>query len=133
MRCLDMRVPFHTAALRTPAYEKLHVHLSHNTDNAGTTTARNVLLTNIISSPSFDPKNDEDLHYLWDVWYSFQRDAATNKRFVNDVDLLLARQWSKHIHIRDEDLQILDSVWTYWKLTASNMKVSTFQSIKMQR
>ena len=68
-----MRHALHTAATRSPAYKKLHIHLSHNNENAGVTIARNILITHITSADSFiDPKNSiADLKYLWDIWCSF--------------------------------------------------------------
>ena len=62
----------HETCFRSPAYEKLRIHLSHNSDNASVAIAKNILITHLISSDGFDPKNKVDLSYIWDVWYSFQ-------------------------------------------------------------
>ena len=48
-------------------------------------TARNVLIVHIILSTDFDAEKDEDLDYLWHLWYSFAWEDKTRKRFVRDV------------------------------------------------
>ena len=60
--------------------------------------------------------------------------ASTTKRFLADIDLLLAHQWPKNIHIpRNEDVEILDSLWASWKVTALDMSSTTLSNIKRQR
>lgn len=95
--------------------------------------ARNILITHIITASDFNPDNQKDLDYVWDVWFSTQWVAATKTRFLKDVGEMLARQWQQHIVIKDADLSVLDDVWKYWKTTVSDMDSQTVLTILKQR
>ena len=93
--CGDMKSALYTASLRSPAFPGLQIHMN---DICGSIIARNILIAHIITSHDFDPKNQKDLQYLWDVWYTTQWDDVTSKRFLKDVNLLLTGHLHKNIN-----------------------------------
>ena len=128
-----MRLALQTASCRSANFETLNIHLNDNDSNSGAVNARNILLTHIFTAEDFHPENDKDLLYLWDVWYSFLWNEETAKRFFKDIDLLLAHQLPISVNISKEDLSKLETIWTRWKTTASNMSTSTISTIIKQR
>jgi len=122
-----------TASSRPLAFEKIHLHLNDNNMNNGITMAKNVLIVNIILAKDFNPKNNEDLLYVLDVWFNAQWSEPTTQRFLKDVDHLLADQWPKNIILQSQDLLVLKDVWLHWKTVASTMDSKTFYSILEQR
>ena len=126
-----MKSALFTASLRSPAFPGLYIHMN---DICGSIIARDILITHIIISPDFDQKNPVDIQYIWDVWYTTQWDAGTSKRFLKDVDQLLAGQFHKNMHIpKADDLRILTNIWLYWKMTVLKMNVNTSCRILEQR
>ena len=128
-----MRLALQTASLCSPSFETLHIHLNDNNSNSGSVNARNILLTHILSTEDFDPENEKDVQYLWDVWYSFQWNETTTTRFLKDIDRILAHQYSKNIIISKKDFEKLKTIWSRWKVTASNMNFSTISALLKQR
>ena len=51
--------------------------------------ARNILILQVISSPTFDVSNAENINYVWDLWYNLQWPTSTCRRFVKDVRSLV--------------------------------------------
>ena len=128
----DLRNVLHTIGLScSTKLEDLHIHLN---DNHSSVIARNILILHIITASDFNPNDQNDLEYVWNVWYSTQWDASTVKRFSKDVLQLLVHQWKSDILVvRDLDLVDLDKVWKYWFTTFSSMKASTCSQILSQR
>jgi hypothetical protein len=127
-----MRNAFHTAAQSPTDLKNLNIHLN---DNYECVIARNVLITQIVTNKEFSASNQDDLQYIWDVWYSTQWNDTTAKRFLKDVNQLLAGQWKSNssIVITDADISILEKTWSHWKETVSAMNADTFSSIMLQR
>ena len=109
--CNDLRKPL-TTAIGTRHIPNLHIHVN---DSSMTIIARNILLTNIISSLDFNPDNEGDMAYIWDIWYNATWPESTLKRFLNDVENLLNEPLPANIIISDsQHLEALQSVWTEW-------------------
>lgn len=51
--------------------------------------ARNVIMLKILSSSNFNPENQEDLGFLWDIWYNTQWPESSRKRFIKVLKDLL--------------------------------------------
>ena len=122
-----------TASSRPLDFEKVHLHLNDNNMNNRVTMAKNVLIANIILAKDFNPKNNEDLQYVLDVWFNAQWSEPTTQHFLKDVDHLLADQWPKNIILQYQDLLVLKDVWLPWKTVVSTMDSKTFDSIFEQR
>lgn len=127
-----MRNAFHTTAHFPTNLKNLNIHLN---DISVSVIARNVLIAQIISDQTFSATNQDDLQYIWDVWYTTQWNDSTAKRFLKDVNQLLAGQWRSNsfIVISDADISILEKTWSYWKETVSTMDSETFSNIMQQR
>jgi len=67
-------------------YENLDIHIN---DASLSVIARNILILKIISCPKFDPNDDDDMDYVWDIWYNTTFSHSTTKRFMEDVKSLL--------------------------------------------
>jgi len=66
--------------------ENLDIHIN---DASLSVKARNVLILKIISCPKFDPNVDDDMDYVWDIWYNTTFTLSTTTRFAKDVKSLL--------------------------------------------
>lgn len=128
-----MRLPLQTAAYRSPTFKKLEIHLNDNGVNSGATIARNILIAHIIFSPEFNPTNNDDLQYVWDIWYNFQWDTPTTKRFLKDLDLLLTNKFSSSNIRIPNNLNDLKAIWSYWKVNVEKWDGSTIDKIIEQR
>lgn len=126
-----MKLPFNTASFCSPAFYELHFHVSAK---SATSVAHKILITHIVSAESFSPANQRDLDYIWNVWYNTQWSAITIKRFVKDVDQLLARQFSKTISIpNEEDFLKLSKIWNAWKTKVNNIDEKTLNRLVNER
>ena len=114
------------------AYHQLDIHLSDSND---TITARNYLFIQVILAETFDPENLDDCQYLWDLWYGFQWDGATRKRFVKDVKPLVENQQTNPSVIPHgvKFGQKLSKIYKSWLGTACNMNSKQLHSILEQR
>ena len=59
----------------------LHIHLNDVNTKHNAVMARNIVMWKIISAKDFNPNNDGDLAFLWDVWYNAEWMESTKKRF----------------------------------------------------
>ena len=73
--CNDLKKPL-TTAIGTRLIPNLHIHVN---DSSMTIIARNILLTNIVSSLDFNPDNEGDMAYIWDIWYNATWPESTLK------------------------------------------------------
>ena len=127
-----MRNALHTAAQSPTDLKNLNIHLN---DNYECVIARNFFITHVVTNKEFNTSNQDDLQYVWDVWYSTQWNDTTAKRFLKDVNQLLAGQWKSNssIVITDAGISILEKTWSHWKETVSAMNADTFSSTMLQR
>ena len=93
--------------------------------------ARNVLTMKIISCPKFDPNNDDDMGYVWDVWYSATFSRSTAKRFAEDVTSLMDSPPPANVIIpKSSYLEELKAIWTDW---LSKIKSSSVAHVLAER
>ena len=108
--------------LQSTLYEhtrKLHIHLN---DKDPSVIARNVLLLTIISQ-GFNPEKEEDIAFLWDVWYNLEWPETTLKRFQEVLKNLLNGEWPQNVSIPNSShLESLKNVWNVWFTVTSERK-----------
>ena len=66
--------------------ENLDIHLN---DSNPSVVACNILILKIISADGFNIQNEEDISFLWDIWYNAEWPEATRKRFESVLKELL--------------------------------------------
>lgn len=98
------------------------------------TMARNILFAKIITDIKFDPDSDENLQYLWNIWYNMEWSSGTKERFLRDITDLSKGNFSDHLKIPAEnDMSILKNVWNFWISSVSEMNLTSMQEIHQQR
>jgi len=103
------------------------------TDMSAMTMARNVLFAKIITDVKFNPARDEDLQYLWNIWYNMEWSSATKERFLKDIKEL-SSCFSENLKIPVEnDLSVLKNIWKFWVSSVSEVNLTTMQQIHKQR
>ena len=127
----DLRNAFFMATQCSEAYHELDIHLS---DSSDLIVSRNILIMHIITSAAFNPKNSNDIQYLWELWYGFQWKEETKKRFNQNVKNLMAGQTDSSIvqhgaHFNQQLKTILKS----WLETVNGMSKQQMKKIKYQR
>ena len=127
----DLRNALFMATHCSDAYPELDIHLS---DCCDTITARNFLIAHVMLSDSFEPSSPSDMQYLWDLWYGFQWDEATRKRFVKDVKPLVENQQTNSSVIPHgvKFGQKLSKIYKSWLGTACNMNSKQLQCLACQ-
>lgn len=80
--------------------------------------ARNMLILKIITSQDFDTKNDEDVAFLWDVWYNMDWPEQTQHRFKLVLRDLLDNDLPQNITISNnsQSMENIRTVWLSWWL-----------------
>ena len=97
--------------------QKLCIHLN---DWNPSVIARNIIILKIISVPEFDVNNEEDVGFLWDLWYNAEWPEATRKRFNSVLKELLDNALPENVVIsKSKYLQSLQSVWRSWNYFSS--------------
>ena len=77
--------------------------------------ARNIVMLKILSASDFNPDDQEDLSFLWDVWYNAEWPEITRKRFKEALKQLLDGSMPENVVItKCNHLQSLREVWTSW-------------------
>ena len=95
----------------------LDIHLN---DFNASVVARNVMLLSIISTPEFNPDDENDFAFLWDLWYNSEWPTTTRDRFNVVLKDLLDGKLSENIIIaKSKHLQILRETWSSWLTTSS--------------
>ena len=128
----DLRNVFFMASYCSEAYHELDIHIS---DSTKIIIARNYLITQVIFSGSFDPESLTDCQYLWDMWYGFQWNEVTRKRFVRDVKQLLKNKLSNSSVIPHgaKFNPILQKILRSWLNTVCNVTITETKNIVKQR
>ena len=108
--------------------QNLNLHLN---DASLPVIARNVLIMKIISCPKFDPNNDDDMAYVWDIWYNATFSRSTAKRFLEDVTSLMGNPLPANAIIpKSSYLEELKAIWTDW---LSKIKSSSVAHVLAER
>lgn len=83
--------------------------------------ARNIMILKIISESKFNPEDQADLNFLWDVWYNAKWPEHTRSRFMVVLKELLDNQLPENatVAVTNGDLLKLRNIWASWYLTCS--------------
>lgn len=93
-------------------YENLDIHIN---DANLSVIARNILIMKIISCPKFDPNDDDDMNYVWDIRYNTTFSRSTTKRFMGDVKSLLDSPLPANSIIpKSSYLEEFKAIWIEW-------------------
>ena len=129
----DLRNALKTAGNRKNI-ENLDIHLN---DVNPSVVARNILILKIISADDFDIQNEEDISFLWDIWYNAEWPESTRKRFESVLKELLDNNLPDNVVIpKSSYLRTLKTVWSAWIsiIAKSNSESELFmKKIKKER
>ena len=114
MGCGDLRNPLTTSVgggiVKHQVDQNIHIN-----DASLSVIARNILILKIISSSQFDPNDDDDMDYVWDIWYNATFTHSTTKRFTEDVRSLLDDPLPTNSIIpKSSYLEELKAIWIEW-------------------
>ena len=127
----DLRNPLFMATQCSEAYHELDIHLSDSNDQI---VARNILINHVIRSSEFNPKKPNDIQYLWELWYGFQWNDITKRRFIQDVKKLMAGQTDPSFIPHGNNFnQQLKKILKSWLDTINSMSKQRMKKIKNQR
>lgn len=114
--------------------QKFQIHLN---DMNPSIMARNIMILKIITSCDFNPEKDEDLNFLWDVWYNATWPEITQKRFLGVLKDLVNEKLPQNVIIPEgSHLQSVKRIWSGWCKTVSesHFKSTTlFANILLER
>jgi hypothetical protein len=104
------------------------------TDMSAMAMARNILFAKIITDTKFNPDSNEDLQYLWNIWYNMEWSSVTKERFLKDITELNMGCFSDNLKVPVEnDLSVLKNIWKFWVSSVSEVNLATMQQIHKQR
>ncbi|EFX73625.1 hypothetical protein DAPPUDRAFT_109720 [Daphnia pulex] len=130
--CDDLRNTFQATTSKNP--QNLEIHLN---DLSPSVLARNIIILKIVSASDFNPDNDEDFGFLWDVWYNMDWSEETRKRFLSVVKELTNEKLPDNVSIPNKShLEELKSLWSNWHSVSSKNKndsVSLLRKVWGQR
>ena len=90
----------------------MQIHLN---DLNPSVVARNITILKIISAPDFNPEDDEDFAFLWDVWYNLEWPEVTHKRFQGVLKDLLNDLYPENVSVpKTSQAEMLKKVWSAW-------------------
>ena len=69
----------------------------HLNDINPSVVARNILMLQIISAQDFDTDNEEDIAFMWDLWYNAQWPESSRRRFKIALKKLMDGMLPKRI------------------------------------
>ena len=109
-------------ATNGPQSKALELHVN---DASPSIIARHTLILKVISSSNFDPEKEEDLGYLWNVWYDATWPESTLKRFTQDIKNLLNEPLPQNMAIPEgSHKEAVRKIWAGW---LSTIKTSTVE------
>jgi len=95
----------------------MQIHLN---DLNPSVVARNITILKIISAPDFNPEDDEDFAFLWDVWYNLEWPEVTCKRFQGVLKYLLNDLYPENVSVpKTSQAEMLKIVWSSWLSVSS--------------
>ena len=102
-------------ALKTAGNGKNIANLDiHLNDSNSSVVARNILILKIISADGFDIENEEDISFLWDIWYNAEWPESTRKRFELVLKEILDNNLPDNVIPKSSSLITLETVWSKW-------------------
>ncbi|XP_046448552.1 uncharacterized protein LOC124197216 [Daphnia pulex] len=124
--CGDLRNTFQATTSKNP--QNLEIHLN---DFHPSVLARNIIILKIVSASDFNPDNDEDFGFLWDVWYNMDWPEETRKRFLFVVKELTNEKLPDNVSIPNKShLDKLKSLWSNWHSVSSKNKTNSESLLK---
>ena len=116
----------------TKHLKNVHIHLN---DKNSLVLARNILILKVISDEDFDTAKDDDIAFLWDLWYNLEWPESTEKRFTKAVRELLDGKLPENVVIPNRShLELLMKVWCGWVSLFSKTHCKCFiESIQKER
>ena len=116
----------------TKHLKNVHIHLN---DKNSLVLARNILILKVISDEDFDTAKDDDIAFLWDLWYNLEWPESTEKRFMKAVRELLDGKLPENVVIPNRShLELLVKVWCGWISLFSKTHCKRFiESIQKER
>ncbi len=79
-----------------------------------------------MSASDFNPDNDEDFGFLWDVWYNMDWPEETRKRFLSVVKELTNEKLPDNVSIpSNSHLEKFKSLWSNWHSVSSKNKTDS--------
>lgn len=99
--------------------------------------ARNILMLKIISARDFNPEKDEDLNFLWDIWYNATWPEITRKRFLGVLKDLVNEKLPQNVIIPEGNhFQSVKKIWSAWRKSISENhfeSTTIFANILLER
>ena len=88
--------------------------------------ARNILLLKIFTRADFNPEDESNLAYLWDVWYRcVWTDKQTRLHLIEDLKQLINGDVPAEdslVPLQSDELQAVRQIWMEWlQLLQSNL------------
>ncbi len=118
MGCGDLRNTFQATTSKNP--KNLEIHLN---DFHPSVLARNIIILKIVSARDFNPDNDEDFGFLWDVWYNIDWPEETRKRFLTVVKELMNEKLPDNVSIPiNSHFEKFKNLWSNWHSVSSRNK-----------
>ena len=85
--------------------------------------ARNITILKIISASDFNPDDDKDMAFLWDLWYNTEWPDETKQRFKIILNDLMGGTLPENVSVpKSNQLECVKKVWTAWHVLLSNTK-----------
>jgi hypothetical protein len=125
LSCSDLRNPL-CCVERSFTFEQLELHLNNESI---TVTARNVLIATILSKLEKELITEEDLLYIWDVWYNALWKKSHIERFIKDTHELVNGNLPENVKIPDEqNFASLKKMWNKWLSVSSSTDLELFKN-----
>ena len=107
----------------------LIIHLNHS---CGVVLARNLLILKVISATGFNVHSQEDVNYLWDLWYNLQWSKSTLERFIEDVKSLIENGLpEEHCYSLDSSqLQDMKDIFQDWLSSSTGSRLTESSQIE---
>ena len=103
--------------------QQFQIHLN---DMNPSSLVRNIMMLKIISAHDFNPRKDEDLNFLWDIWYNATWPETTQKRFLGALKDLINEKFPQNVSIPEvSHLQSVKNVWSVWRKTVSGKPIES--------
>jgi hypothetical protein len=119
--CGDLRNVFQATTSKNPQNLEIHLNNFHPS-----ILARNIIILKIVSAHDFNPDNDEDIGFLWDVWYNIDWPDETRQRFLSVVKELMNEKLPDNVSISNNShLEKFKSLWTTWYFVSSKNKTDS--------
>lgn len=123
-----------TTTLPAVSYSDRDVFSITLAESSSAIVARNILFIKIISSDGFNPKNSEDLEYVWSVWFNMEWSTKIVQRFLKDVYELSDAGLPSFVEVPEsDDIDLLKSIWRMWISVTSNIDFTMRERIRKER